>query len=42
MFPSIQKDRVSIYNNPDLRGNIVLNPFNLNWNFLHAQYHLIE
>ena len=33
-----QNGRVSIYNNPDPRGNIVLNPFNLNWNFLHHNY----
>nr|AJA05707.1 RNA polymerase beta' subunit [Castanea pumila var. pumila] len=33
-----ENGRVSIYNNPDPRGNIVLNPFNLNWNFLHDNY----
>ena len=33
-----ENGRVSIYNNPNPRGNIVLNPFNLNWNFLHHNY----
>ena len=33
-----ENGRVSIYNNPDLRSNIVWNPFNLNWNFLHRNY----
>ena len=27
-----------LFNNPNPRGNIVLNPFNLNWNFLHHNY----
>ena len=33
-----ENGRVSIYNNMDPHGNIVLNPFNLNWNYLHHNY----